>query len=176
MGHFKFQNMKTENEIIANFKAALNNGDVATLQYMLSFTDRFDQMARNIRSYEQYLACGYTDKPTFDKYGWIDNDKKLNTNVESLTVFDDGRQSLNIQLLCLANGKWVEGINIALSESGYVGGAGIWGTQFPTRHDALIAALKHALKIIQSSSCKADLKYIKVVKNKIIQELQPSFF
>ena len=56
----------TEEKIVARLKEALAKGDVATLQYMLSFTANFYQMADNIKTYEKYLACGYTDKPSLD--------------------------------------------------------------------------------------------------------------
>ena len=72
---------RTEEEIINSFKDALANGDVQTLQYMLSFAGNYHQMAMNIRHYEQYLSCGYTGKPSFDKYGWIENGKELKENI-----------------------------------------------------------------------------------------------
>ena len=46
-------------------------------------------MAMNIRHYEQYLSCGYTGKPSFDKYGWIENGKELKENIETVEVFED---------------------------------------------------------------------------------------
>ena len=101
---------RTEEEIIKSFKTALANGDIKTLQYMLSFTDRFEQMARNIRTYEQYLTCGFTDAPSFDKYGWIDNDKDLEHSKESVVIFQDGSNGLTVELCQLPNNNWVSGI------------------------------------------------------------------
>lgn len=123
--------MNTEENIIAKFKAALADGDVQTLQYMLSFTERFEQMARNIKTYEQYLSCGFTGKPSFDKYGWIDNEKELEDSKESVPIFREDRTELIAELCQLPNGKWVSGIFLTLSESGHCGGASIWGTQHP---------------------------------------------
>ena len=103
---------RTEEEIINSFKDALANGDVQTLQYMLSFAGNYHQMAMNIRHYEQYLSCGYTGKPSFDKYGWIENGKELKENIETVEVFEDNGKYLSIELLQLANGNWVHGIRL----------------------------------------------------------------
>lgn len=167
---------RKEETIIATFKTALADGDVKTLQYMLSFTERFEQMASNIKAYEKYLACGYTDKPSFDKYGWIDNDKIVNDIKESVTVFQDGRIGLTIELCQLPNDKWVSGIQLSLSESGHYGGVSIWSIQYPERQSAYIAALKSALSDVQHSSCKGDMKYIKIIRQEMAAALQPCLF
>jgi len=165
-----------EENIIAKFKEALAKGDVPTIRYMLSFTERYDQMARNIKAYEQYLACGYTDKPSFDAYGWIDNDKVLEKAKESESIFQEDRFELIVELCQFPNGKWVSGIKINLSESGHYGGVSIWNTQYPNRHSAYMAALKSALADVQHSSCKSDFKYIKIIKQKMVAALEPSLF
>lgn len=168
--------MNAEENIIAKFKAALADGDVQTLQYMLSFTERFEQMARNIKTYEQYLACGFTGKPSFDKYGWIDNEKELEDSKESVPIFREDRAELIIELCQLPNGKWVSGIFLTLSESGHCGGASIWGNQHPDRLSAYMESLKKALSFVQHSSCKYDMKYIKIIKQEIAAALQPCLF
>ena len=167
---------RTEEEIINSFKDALANGDVQTLQYMLSFAGNYQQMAMNIRHYEQYLSCGYTGKPSFDKYGWIENGKELKENIETVEVFEDNGKYLSIELLQLANGNWVHGIRLGLSERGYAGGADIWGTQYATRHDAYLAALKRALKMTSDSAKSTEMKYIKVIKEKMAESKQLCLF
>lgn len=167
---------RTEEKIINSFKTALADGDIKTLQYMLSFTDRFEQMARNIRTYEQYLACGFTDGPSFDKYGWINNDKVLENSKESVVIFQEGRIGLTIELCQLPNGNWVSGILLTLSESGHYGGASIWDEQYSDRQSAYMAALEIALADVQHSSCNGDAKYAKIIKQKMVELLQPSLF
>lgn len=167
---------RTEEEIINSFKEALANGDVKTLQYMLSFTDNYYQMAQNIRYYEQYLSCGYTGKPSFSRYGWIDNGKELKEDVETVKIFEDNGKHLYIELLQLANGKWVHGIDLGLSESGYIDGADIWGTQYATRHDAYMEALRRALKMTTDFGKGTEMKYIKLIKEKMAESLQLSLF
>lgn len=166
----------TEEKIVARLKEALAKGDVATLQYMLSFTANFYQMADNIKTYEKYLACGYTDKPSFDEYGWIDNYKKVEANAEKISVFEDGSKKLTVEVLQLANSKWVSGIDLMLAESGCLCGASIWNKQYNTRHEAYMAACETAMKDIQSSSNKNDKKYISYVKKKMAESLQLSLF
>ena len=167
---------RSEEKIIAEFKEALAKGDVATLKYMLSFTANFYQMADNIKTYEKYLACGYTDKPSFDEYGWIDNYKKVEANAEKISVFEDGSKKLSVEVLQLANGKWVNGIDITLAERGCICGATIWNEQYNTRHEAYMAACKTAMKYIKSSSNKNEQKYINIIKKKMAEESQPSLF
>lgn len=143
---------------------------------MLSFTDRFKQMARNIRTYEQYLTCGFTDAPSFDKYGWIDNDKDLEHSKESVVIFQDGSNGLTVELCQLPNNNWVSGILLTLSESGHYGGASIWDEQHPDRQSAYMAALKIALADVQHSSCKGDARYAKIIQQKMVESLQLSLF
>ena len=143
---------------------------------MLSFTDRFEQMARNIRTYEQYLACGFTDGASFDKYGWINNDKVLENSKESVVIFQERRIGLTIEFCQLPNGNWVSGVLLTLSESGHYGGASIWDEQQPDRQSAYMASLKTALADVQHSSCKGDAKYAKIIKQKMAELLQPCLF
>ena len=167
---------RTEEEIINSFKDALANGYANSRQCMLSFTGNYYHMAQNRRHYEQYLSCGYTGKPSFDKYGWIENGKELKENIETVEVFEDNGKYLSIELLQLANGNWVHGIRLGLSERGYAGGADIWGTQYATRHDAYLAALKRALKMTSDSAKSTEMKYIKVIKGKMAESKQLCLF
>lgn len=167
---------RKEEKIIARFKSALAEGDLPTIRYMLAFTERFEQMAQNINTYEQYLACGFTDKPSFDRYGWIDNDRALKDKTESVMIFQEDRIGLTVELCQLPNGNWVSGIQLTLSESGSYGGTSIWNKQYTDRQSAYIAALKTALADVQHSSCKGDMKYIKIIRQEMAAALQPCLF
>ena len=70
-----FNICKVEIPMYERYDKAVENNDTEELAWFAQFgSEKWEcQMITNARTYEQYLMCGYKEKPVFNEYGWLEN-------------------------------------------------------------------------------------------------------
>lgn len=150
--------METEEELRASIEKAQEENDEATLAMFQPFGKGTRQQAMNYRHYEQWLSCGYEGEPQFNEYGWLTNEVP-DKDIEEVVLWGEDWHKAVVELAQVPNGKWVNGYNYMLSESGGCAGCSIWHTQYETRREALNAALDRIKRQIESGT-NADKKHL----------------
>ena len=122
--------------------------------------DRKYQACQNKRDYDQYKECGFTEEPTFNKYGWV-NTRIPKDTIEEIKIFgEEGGHSSSVECAQLPNGKWVSGYGYFLSISGASCGCSIWGKQYDSRIKALTDKIRQIVDHIKRSDRATDRTYL----------------
>lgn len=137
--------------------------------------DSRETACRNMRCYDQYQECGYTDKPQFDKYGWLCNDVPV-ADIEVVKLYGEEPLISTVECLQLPNGKWVSGSHWHLSLTGRVCGCSIWSRQHDTRINALIYEMRQLIDIIKRDKVKKDEAHIPDIVHAMDNVRQLSLF
>ena len=157
------------------FEDAIRNNDVATLAKFKEFGDTDRRQIHNFAHYDQYLKCGYSDKPSYDKYGRINNDIPKE-KVQTQLLWEDGYATTMIEYFQLPNGKWVVGLKWSLAESGGWYGCDMWSSQFLSKNEAIRHELDFLKRQIERSSIKRDKIHMKDVDKARLELRQLSLF
>ena len=162
--------------ITEKIKKALEDDDIETLRYLLSFQQEFRALEMNVKTYEQFLKCGFTDKPTFDENGWLTNNKEMLKTMETKVIFEEDGKLLKLYLLELPNKKWITGISMMLHDCGTGGYPSVWGKQFDSKEIAIEHNLTNVIKNMKVRNITSEKKYIAILKAHIAECRQLSLF
>ena len=159
------------------YKKAIENNDMKELEWFAQFgnPNRLHQLISNAKCYEQYLACGYTDNPHLNDYGWLENGsvKDLQEQFEEVQM----EKNATVILLQFPNGKWVSSVKCQTSLSGIYSSPGIWTQkQFCTRQEALDGGIDRLIHFFTENAKSADKGIIERLKKAKMQTRQTSFF
>ena len=162
------------------YDKAVETNDTKELKWFSQFGSekREHQMILNAMEYEQYLQCGYTDNPKLDKFGWLKNTRHacLSANIEEINLLRDNGNHVEVSLMELPNGMWINGINYMFSTWGGSYGPSLWREQHPTRLKALETAIKNVMDMIQRNGNDKEKKYTDILKKKMGESRQLSLF
>lgn len=175
-----FNICKVEIPMYERYDKAVENNDAEELAWFAQFgSEKWEcQMITNARTYEQYLMCGYKEKPVFNEYGWLENGNcmSLKEKSEHVQVFKDGTFNAEIMLLQHPNGKWIGTLCYSLSICGGGSYPSIWEKQYDTRRHALNATLDKLIGYVESSTVQKDRKYLPLIKKMRASTGQLSLF
>lgn len=161
------------------YDRAVEENDEKTLLWFHQFgSEEWErQMIENAHDYELYLSCGYTGKPSFNSAGWLENANGyfMRDQMEIVWVFKENGARAYVQLLHHPNDTWVSAIDITLSLGGCCGYPSVWDKQYPTRREALNAALDNIIRYVASGS-KAEQRLLPLVKQKRADTQQLNLF
>ncbi len=132
--------MKYEFEILNELIVAIDENDLAQLQWLNSFGDSFRGITMNLHAYRKGLEFGFTEI-AFDQYGWFKRPQFLDP--EDLSFGDTSRYG-NHSVIHLGrgiNGIWTYGLNYSFGCAGGGYGLSVYGKQFKSRESALTFAL-----------------------------------
>lgn len=166
--------MKTEEELTELLQKARKEGNKEVIAMFEKFGNNDRQRVMNYRGYYQWLECGYKGEPVFNEYGWYKNDIP-DSAIEKIPLWHTDYTESHIEVAHLPNGKWVNGYNYMLQESGGCGGCSIWSTQYNSRVEAINAVLNRIKGQIQRGT-NADKKHLADIKKVKLELMQPSLF
>lgn len=171
---------KRERPMYERYDKAVEEGNTEELKWFEMFNKGKweSQMIRNAVEYEQYLRCGYQGQPTFNEYGWLDNGRcaELKKKAEEIQVFMKEQYYAVVMLLQHPNGKWIATTSYMLPQSGGGSYPNIWCTPYPTRREALNAALDSLISRIGSCTAKSDRSFLEEVRKMRCNTAQTSLF
>ncbi len=160
--------VNVEKPMYERYDKAVEENDTKELEWFAQFgtPKREGQMITNARCYEQYLKCGYSERPYFDEYGWLRNGHctELKERAETVEVFREGQYHGFVMIVQHPNGTWTATYEYSLSLSGAGGYPSIWGKTYDTRREALNAALDRIILAIEGSSVKNDKHFLAAAK------------
>jgi hypothetical protein len=132
--------MHYEAAILNELIAAIDNNDLAQLQWLNSFGDCFRAITMNLHAYRKGLEFGFTEID-FDQHGWFKRPSFLET--EDLQFGDTSRYD-NHSIIHLGQGinnVWTYGLNYSFGCAGGGYGLSVYGKQFNSREAVLNFAL-----------------------------------
>ena len=129
----------------------------------------------NMRAYDQYQECGYTEEPRFNEYGWLANDVEK-SKAERVVLFGDGYTQSYVECLQLPNGKWIGGKHYMLAISGASMGLSVWCKQYDTRIECLTEQMRDVANAIKASEKMSDKQHLAPVVKAMNDIRQLSLF
>lgn len=166
--------MKSEEELKEMLQKAKEEGNEEIVTIFAKFGKNERQQVINYRCYQQWLSCGFKGEPVFNEYGWLNNDIPQ-SDIEKIPLWHTDYNKSYVEVTQLPNGKWVNGYNYMLQESGGCGGCGIWSKQFSTRMEAIDNVLNRIKGQIERGT-NSDKKHLADLKKLKLNLMQPSLF
>jgi len=132
--------MHYETAILNELIVAIDNNDLAQLQWINSFGDCFRAITMNLHAYRKGLEFGFTEID-FDQHGWFKRPAFLET--EELKFGDTSRYG-NYNTITLGRGinhTWTYALHYSFGCAGGGYGLSVYGKQYKNREAALTFAL-----------------------------------
>ena len=129
-----------ETAILNELIIAIDNNDLAQLQWINSFGDCFRAITMNLHAYRKGLEFGFTEID-FDQHGWFKRPAFLET--EELKFGDTSRYG-NYNTITLGRGinhTWTYALHYSFGCAGGGYGLSVYGKQYKNREAALTFAL-----------------------------------
>lgn len=159
---------KSEEPLYERYDQAVENNDMEELNWFEQFrgTQGDRQMIANVKSYEQFLMCGYSGEPMLNEHGWLENEQALELKAKSehIIIFKDGFSYMEIMLLQHPNGMWIAAMDYILSNEGFSMSPSIWSKQYLTRRSAMNAILDRLIEQVERSAFPKNKKYLSAIK------------
>ena len=166
-----------EDDVEKRLHDAINNNDLEVIDYFEQFGEDVRVQIRNAATYEQYLLCGYTDKPSFNQYGWIDNDDKIRRSGHEEAIFTEGFiWHCNIRYMQHPNGKWVASASYNFGDCGGSSLPGIWNSWYDSKEEAIRETLEHPIELLSKDGRAKAKKYLPILKKYVWNARQAALF
>ena len=153
-----------EGEMLDRYEKAVTDKNQCFLEWISQFgtPKHLFQMIINAAEYEQYLSCGYSQKPVLDDSGNLVNGgpKDISLKRETVNVFSCNGKKALVEMVRHPNGNWVAAITVNLTNAGCCCTPGVWHDQFPSRTAALEEALENIALFVEKHGTEKERKLL----------------